>query len=190
MKITLMRHGKPMLAPSDWIPLVEMRQWIERYDAAEVEPHTPNASLRVASLVAVTVCSTTPRASSSARLLGLTACSADPVFCEAQLPFSDWRAPRLPVSAWAVVFRLMWMMGYASNADPIQTTKARAKVAAQRLVSYAEKGSVLLIGHGIMNRLIAQELAALGWSASSKASGAYWSACTYERHLDQVPTTV
>lgn len=181
MKIILMRHGKPLLTQTGWIAPVEMERWIEHYNLSEVETDgIPSNSLKLANSAACIVASTASRALSSVQALGYTTSVADAVFCEAQLPFALWRFPHLPPFVWAAFFRLLWFFGYARSSDSIQITKTRAKAAAQKLISLSEEGSVLLVGHGIMNRLIAKELIALGWAGITKHESNYWSASVYE----------
>ena len=176
-----MRHGKPLLTQSGWIAPVEMQRWIEHYNLSEVKADgIPITSLKLANSAAYIVTSTASRALTSVQALGRTAFVADAAFCEAQLPFALWRFPRLPPFVWAAFFRLLWLFGYSRGADSIQITKTRAKAAAQKLVSHAEQGSVLLVGHGIMNHLIAKELIALGWSGSTRQPSKYWGASVYE----------
>ena len=181
MKIILMRHGKPRLTQTGRIAPVEMERWIEHYNFSNVEANgIPTTSLKLANAAACIVTSTTSRALSSVRALGHTASVADAVFCEAQLPFALWRFPRLSPYVWTAFFRLLWFFGYSRGSDSIQITKTRAKAAAQILVSLAGKCPVLLVGHGIMNRLIAKELIALGWNGSTRQQSKYWSASIYK----------
>ena len=180
MEIILMRHGKPVLSQVGWLAPVEMEHWIEHYNLSEVEADgIPLSSLKMANSASFIVTSTASRALSSVQALGHTASVADAVFCEAQLPFALWRFPRLPPFVWAAFFRLLWFFGYSRGADSIQVTKSRAKAAAQQLSSFTAKGHVLLVGHGIMNRLIAKELIALGWAARTNHESKYWSASVY-----------
>ena len=175
-----MRHGKPFLSQTGWIAPVEMERWIEHYNLSEVEAvGIPITSFKLANSAACIVASTASRALSSAQALGRTVSVADAVFCEAQLPFALWRFPRLSPFVWTAFFRLLWFFGYSRNSDSIQVTKTRAKAAAQKLIFLAEKGPVLLVGHGIMNRLIAKELVALGWACPTKQQINYWSASVY-----------
>jgi broad specificity phosphatase PhoE len=181
MEIILMRHGKPLLTQTGWIAPVEMERWIEHYNLSEVEAEgMPITSLKLANSAAYIVASTASRALSSVQALGHTATAVDAAFCEAQLPFALWRFPRLSPFVWVAFFRLLWFFGYSRGSDSIQVTKTRAKAAAQKLISLAEKGPVLLVGHGIMNRLIAKELVALGWGGSTRQESKYWSANIYE----------
>ncbi|WP_181373306.1 hypothetical protein [Massilia glaciei] len=48
-----------------------------------------------------------------------------------------------------------------------------------RLVARASSGPVLLVGHGIMNRLIAKGLLALGWHGTASPGGRHWQAGTF-----------
>ncbi len=180
MKIILMRHGEPLLAHTGWITAAQMGRWIEQYNQAVVAADSaPPINVSLASAVTTIVVSTTPRAVSSAAALGCDAAIADALFCEAQLPFAQWRFLRLPAVVWTAFFRLLWFCGYSCGADSIQTTKVRAKAAAQKLMALAEKGPVLLVGHGIMNRLIARELVATDWVATANLKNSYWSATIY-----------
>jgi len=180
MKIILMRHGKPVLAQTGRIKPAEMERWIEHYNLSQVKAGSaPFAGLQWIDSATCIVASTTPRALSSVQALGYTASVVDAVFCEAQLPFALWRFPRLSPFVWAAFFRLFWFLGYSRGSESVQATKTRAKTAARKLVALAEQGPVLLVGHGIMNRLIAKELIALGWVAPAKHQGKYWSAGVY-----------
>lgn len=102
------------------------------------------------------------------------------IFIEAGLPFALWKAPWLPPQAWAAIFRLLWLCGYARGSDSLMLTRQRARAAAERLVALAAKGPVLPVGHGIMNRLIGKELQALGWLARNRQGSRYWSMGVYE----------
>lgn len=91
-----------------------------------------------------------------------------------------WRFPRLPPSVWVLFFRLLWLLGYSRGADSIRVTKIRAKSAAHKLIALTKNGTVLLVGHGIMNRLIAKELNALGWAGPKKQESHFWGASVHE----------
>lgn len=180
MEIILMRHGKPVLTQSGRIAPAEMERWIEHYNLAEVEADgAPIDGLLWLDAATCIVASTAPRALSSVQALGYKASVIDAVFCEAQLPFAVWRFPRLSPIVWAVLFRLFWFFGYSRGSESIQVAKARARVAALKLVDLAGQGPVLLVGHGIMNRLIAKELIALGWVGPAKHRNSYWSTSVY-----------
>lgn len=179
-KIILMRHGKPLLPRMGWIAPADIAHWIEHYNRSEVTTEDmPNVSVDLATSAACVVASTAPRALSSVAALGHTPSVTDAMFCEAALPHAPWRFPRLPPAVGAAFFRLLWFFGYSHGSDSFRATQARAKAAAEKLVDLAKSGSVLLVGHGIMNRLIAKELLTLGWLGPRKHENRYWSARIY-----------
>ena len=160
---------------------MHMGQWIDRYNQSLIKEDDIPAECAMAALSASTiVASTALRACSSARALGDLPFMQEEMFTEAELPFALWRAPWLPPEAWAVIFRLLWLFGYARGADSLTITRQRARAAAERLVALAARGPVLLVGHGIMNRLIGKELQALGWLARNRQGSRYWSMGMYE----------
>lgn len=103
----------------------------------------------------------------------------DALFCEAQLPHGDWRLPRLSPFTWAFIFRVLWLCGYSRNVESAGAARLRASTAAQRLQSLAGEGPVLLLGHGVMNRMIAKQLLADGWTRQQRNGSQYWSAAVY-----------
>lgn len=176
-----MRHGEPRLAKGRWIAPLQMGQWINLYNQSIIKEGGIPAQCAAAALSASTiVASTAPRACSSARALGDLPFMQEAIFYEAGLPFALWKAPWLPAEAWAAIFRLLWLFGYARGSDSLQITRRRARAAAERLVALAARGAVLLVGHGIMNRLIGKELQALGWLARNRQGSRYWSMGVYE----------
>lgn len=60
------------------------------------------------------------------------------------------------------------------------TARIRAGTAAKRLQSLASDGPVLLVGHGVMNRMIANRLVADGWVRQKRDGSQYWSATVYQ----------
>ena len=180
MQITLMRHGKPVLPAAQWVAPFEMGLWIEQYDRSEVAATAiAVANMDAATAASTIVSSTAPRALSSVAALGHRPSYADALFGEAELPFALWRFPHLPPQIWTALFRLLWLCGYARGAASVQQTKIRAKLAARHLIALADTGPVLLVGHGIMNRMIAKELLASGWVSRSGHANRYWSTGVY-----------
>ena len=54
------------------------------------------------------------------------------------------------------------------------------KKASEVLVKYAEEHeSVVLVGHGFFNRLIAVELKKMGWEGKRKATAKHWHCTSY-----------
>jgi hypothetical protein len=148
-----------------------------------VAEEVPAATIDAARASRIVVASTSPRSTQSAeRLSGSRACLSEAIFCEAGLPYSRWDVPRLPASVWAACFRLAWFCGYSAHAESVGEARARSHAAAERLIELAEEnGSVFLVGHGIMTRLIARQLRRLGWFGPSWPAHRYWRFSIYER---------
>lgn len=181
MEIILMRHGKPLLAQSGRISAAEMGRWINNYNLSEVgQEDIPTSSLNLDGVTVVS--STASRALSSAHALGCQPTVVDAIFCEAELPYARWRYLRLPAGIWSVFFRILWFLGYSHGVESRAVARVRAGMASQKLIALAQSGPVLLIGHGVMNRLIAKELKAQRWEGPAKLKNSYWSTNLFHAH--------
>ncbi len=194
MKIILSRHGKPDLAKLDesdgeYSGLLngrQLRNWLRDYNAAKVDnSYPPNK----ASLTAIQSCETQitsdlERAIDSCRILGVENHQVNAVFQEAGFPIPQNCFLKLPLNIWLLCLRLVWFIGYSSNAESFKDASARSKDAANKLQDIAyKKGSVSLVGHGIMNRLIAKQLLAAGWQKTySKQETKYWGFSVFEKN--------
>jgi len=182
IEIILARHGRPDLQYPERLTPRQMKDWIKPYNQADIiVGEIPSATLNKASESGVIVSSTLRRCVQSAEKLARNrAFAAEEVFCEADLPLPEWHFPRLPVGVWGVLFRLAWFCGFFVNAEPLAQATARARNAAERLIELArENGSVFLVGHGVMNLLIAGQISALGWCGPMRPAGRYWQFSVY-----------
>nr|WP_145138751.1 histidine phosphatase family protein [Pseudomonas duriflava] len=166
MQIILVRHGKPDHDGALWCTPREMMRWVEGYQTADVIcKKLPTDLVQLASTAGVLACSSLSRCIQSlTHLAGDRPYECDSVFAEAHLPgFAlDW--PRLPVRIWRLCLRTAWFLGLSVHTESVAVSNRRAKQAADRLIALAAThGSVLLMGHGIMNVLIARHLRAAGW---------------------------
>lgn len=183
MRITLLRHGKPDIAAWPRIKAHEMSQWIAAYNQAGINSarNPPQASIDAAMECNFIVASDLRRSIESAqRLAGKKQIVSDAIFREADLPYEPHRLPKLPPAVWAAYFRLLWFSGKSCNAESTRLFRKRANNAAHHLAALArEHGSVLFVGHGIINRFIAKELKHSGWEGPKHAGKHYWSFSTY-----------
>lgn len=179
MTIILMRHGKPDHRSAGWLPAQAMEQWCESYDLSQVEDTPPDRSRRIAATAHYIVSSPLPRARSSLDKLGLQAAQTNAMFREVSLPLMQLSYPTLPPSCWLSVLRILWFCGYAGSVESYQEAERRARQAAIKLIAWSSHGNVLLVGHGIMNKLIARQLRKEGWLAEKHASSRYWSTAIY-----------
>ena len=105
----------------------------------------------------------------------------DALFRETELPVPSRNLKfKMRPNSWAVILRCLWFCGYARQNESLVEAKQRAIKASERLVKYAEEHkSVVLVGHGFFNRLIAVELKKMGWKGKRKATAKHWHCTTY-----------
>lgn len=179
MTIILMRHGKPDHQPGGRLPALAMVEWCEAYDSSGVLDAPPERSVRVARTADYVVTSPLPRARTSLEKLGIEPADVDAVFTEVPLPHMSFRHLHLPPSLWLSLLRIMWFCGYSGSVESYLEAEHRAKQAADKLIALSHNGNVLLLGHGIMNKLIARQLRKAGWLAEKHASSRHWSSAIY-----------
>nr|WP_024966947.1 histidine phosphatase family protein [Pantoea sp. IMH] len=179
MSIILMRHGKPDHYVPGRVPALAMAEWCEAYDLSIVQDLPPEKSLRLAAMADYVVSSPLPRARSSLAKLRLEPAHTDPLYSEVSLPVIKLSYPHLPPSLWLALLHLLWFCGYAGSVESLDQAKQRAALAANKLIELSSRGNVLLLGHGIMNKLIARHLRKSGWLAEKHASSRHWSAAIY-----------
>lgn len=181
MTIILMRHGKPDHPVSGRFSARALADWCEGYDLADICDSPPARSIAIAHQASVIVSSTLPRARSSLARLGLQPHAIDDIFSEVAMPLLPFERLHLPLTVWLALLRLLWLCGYAGHVESVKHARERACQAADKLVALSKQGTVLLVGHGIMNKLIARELRKRGWQAEKHASSRHWSSAIYHR---------
>ena len=182
--LLLVRHGKP--AFDDWTPVAGLgfATWVSGYDEAPIDVAVPPpASLRAqASAMGYIATSTLRRARESAALLAAgRTFVCDPLFAEAGIPSSIHLSLVLAPRWWTFLSRVGWFCGWSHGAESLREARCRARRAAERLVELArEHGSVMLVGHGVMNTLISRALRRRGWRGAASGS-AFWSVVQLQR---------
>ncbi|EOC1348239.1 histidine phosphatase family protein [Cronobacter turicensis] len=182
MEIILMRHGRPAITNSGSLLARDMPDWITRYDLAGTgNDLPPEANRELATTAGIVISSDLPRALSSLKALGCEPVHTDALYREAELPVYGVGRLRLSPQAWSGIFRVLWLCGLSGNAETLRTAKQRAAKAAENLVTLAgnAESPVLLMGHGIMNRLIAHILMRQGWREIRKPGKGYWGTGVY-----------
>jgi len=85
-----------------------------------------------------------------------------PIKAFAPLPFP------IPTAVWFGIGRLQWLFGMKKQPEPKKTTKIRVQKAVDILVASGE--DVVLIGHGLLMRLLVKELKRRGFLLEGEAS--------------------
>ena len=103
-------------------------------------------------------------------------------FREADLPSGFHSGLRLRPELWGLLARTAWFCGWSTGVDNFAMVRERAAKAARLLQERAAPDDlVVLVGHGMMNILIARELRASGWRGPMVPSRRHWGYAVYER---------
>jgi broad specificity phosphatase PhoE len=186
-RIITARHGRPNLSRDVRISADDYRAWWAQYDASGLHPEEipPQSLLDLAAKAKTVLSSTLPRAIETARhaTLGQREVPADPMFVEAPLPPPPIPFLRLSPTAWGVLSRSFWVLGYTpKGVESHAGAWRRVSEITARLEAYAEKGDVLLCAHGYLNWMIDRRLRASGWRRAVREGGnRFWSWRVYEK---------
>jgi broad specificity phosphatase PhoE len=179
MRIVLIRHGEPDLGYWQSVSAQDMAQWIEAYNAAGIKSNSLPTKSVIDMMFGCSyfVCSDLDRSIQSAKILGTSQINhIDPLFREAGLPYARWKGITLSPTLWSVLFRVWWLFGYSENSESYKEAKQRARIAANQLLQLARQHEfIVLVGHGIMNKLIGKELLSHHWKQEAVSGNGYWS---------------
>ncbi len=176
MKIWFVRHGRPEFDDSMLINRSGISAALSLYDAAGVTEPCTTQDLWTRSSKRTVVTSDLQRAIDSALLMGVEISEQSSLLREARLPHPNMLPWSMSWKTAIAVCRVAWLFGYSRNADGIERDRARAGHAAKWLSVLAdEEDEVVVIGHGIMNRLIIKQLVLSGWSRTESSHEGYWS---------------
>ena len=179
MKIMLLRHGKPDFSVHWLNPKEGVKHSLNLYATSRVTTAVPDELSTLSSSVDTCVTSELIRTIDSAKLLGFKVTTASALFNESELPFPNRLLFPLSWKLFLVLYRLLWFFGCSQNCPGKLKDKERARLGSVHLANLAANNEVvLLIGHGIINRLICSELQKSGWSIDDKSGLSYWSSIT------------
>lgn len=183
MEIVVLRHGRPRIDQYQRLTSAGFGQWVSAYNDAGLDAGNvpPQNAIKEAKNCAFVVCSNLRRSSESADALGVERIDvAEPVFREMDMPYVSGRCMRLSPGAWAVIFRLIWAVGYSANAESFREARERAHRCAERLAALAsEHDRVLFVGHGSLNWFVCRYLRRMGWAGPRRAQRTYWEFSVY-----------
>jgi len=184
MKIIILRHGKPVTLSLNKLSASEFSSWVDQYNTTGLCPTSKPTEYaqNCANKCNAIVCSELPRSIESAKgFNNKNIVLSDSIFNEAGLPVANWHVIKFSPKIWAVVFRILWLLGYSKNSESFKEAKSRASVAVEKLTEIAlEYESVLFVGHGVYNRILASELKRVGWSGPKYPGSRHWSFGVFE----------
>jgi broad specificity phosphatase PhoE len=186
MKIILLRHGKPIMPVIKRLSASSFYEWVQEYNASGLcSKSKPTVeAINCAKACDAIVCSDLPRSIESAKALSSEAIVlSSAIFNEAGMPTANWHTLKLSPIIWAPIFRLSWLFGFSRKSESFKEAKIRAKEAVKKLTEIAhEHERVLFVGHGVFNRILANELRKTGWSGSKNPGTKHWSHGVYEKN--------
>jgi hypothetical protein len=183
MKIVLIRHGKPIIPPLNWMSASSFGDWVKDYSISGLSissKPTPTA-LNYARDCNAIVCSNLPRSIDSGHVLETEKIIlSDSIFNEVEIPSANWHRLKLSPNLWAVLFRSTWLLGYSRNTESFTDIKTRAADAFKLLSGIAyEREKVVFVGHAVFNQFLARELRKNGWKGPRNPGTRYWSHGVY-----------
>jgi len=165
MNIILVRHAEVMINnPSVYAH--EMKQWIERYDKCDIKEkiyknELYNIILDKKNIFFISSLQRTHDTLCLYQTFSESDYTINKIFNEAELPYPKQSyILRLPAFFWRIILRLLWIFGYSKHSESFSDAKKRADIASKLLLESAKNNNsnVVLIGHGVINRLIYNRL--------------------------------
>lgn len=185
MEISLVRHGKSKWEQNNRITYIEFEDWVTKYDEHGVYPeesYSVETQKKLAAAMVIYTSNLFRSIESSQLLTKVTDVISNPLYREIELPKLSgalWNV-KLKPNVWAVLLRCLWFAGYSRDCESLRGAKIRARQAAAELVREARKSqSVVLVGHGFFNILIAKELLHMGWTGAKRPAVKHWQVTTY-----------
>jgi broad specificity phosphatase PhoE len=181
-RIILARHGRPAWDYSTRIPGHGLAMWLRGEREAPLDPGSrPDPVLEeLARNAAFVIASPLRRSIDSARLLSPSRdLTIEDDVQEAALPSAFGSDVHLPPNFWAAIARTRWFFGWCPGVESVAAARQRAARAARTLEDLAPHGDIVVIGHGLMNALIAAQLGGLGRGGPAFPWRRHWAFGTY-----------
>ena len=182
-KIILLRHGEVDIQNYKNMSSIEFGEWIIEYNNSDIKSDflQKNDIKKLLNETDILICSTLRRSLLSLETLKKIPFESNALFNEAEIPYSRSNFLRLKAIHWLVIYRILWFLGYSKNAESYKQTKIRAKEATGYLIKLSENNeSVILVGHGIMNKLIQKELLLNKYLERKKTKNKNWDYSVFE----------
>jgi len=176
-KIILLRHGEVKIEDYKNISANQFGKWIIKYNNSDIKSEfsSKNEIEDILNKTDILICSNLKRSIQSIVMFNKIPFETNDIFNEAELPFSNWNLLKLNPKVWLIFFRILWFFGYSQNCESYKKTKQRAIKATKRLIELSKQNeTIILIGHGIINKLIQKELILQKWIETKKAKSNNW----------------
>ncbi len=176
-KIILLRHAKVDIKNYKNISANQFEKWIIEYNNSDIksESSSKNEIRNLLNETDILICSNLKRSIQSIEVFDKIPFETNDIFNEAELPHSNWNLLKLNPKVWLIFFRILWFFGYSQNCESYKEAKERAKKATEKLIKLSQQNkTIILVGHGIMNKLIQKELLLQKWNEIKKVKNNNW----------------
>ena len=176
-KIILLRHGEVNIKNYKNISANQFEKWIIEYNNSDIEfeSSSKNEIRNLLNETDILICSNLKRSIQSIEVFDKIPFETNDIFNEAELPHSNWNLLKLHPKVWLIFFRILWFFGYSQNCESYKETKQRVKKATKKLIELSKQNqTIILTGHGIMNKLIQKELILQKWHIIKKVKNTNW----------------
>ena len=180
MEIVLLRHGRTMVELSGYLSAKQLKQLVIDYAQSSISD-APTEKLKTRFNDHCVICSDLHRSIDSAKKLNLNNIHiSGALYREIDIPHFNTFFLKLPATLWLILLRIMWLFGFSENGESFSQAKNRSKLAVEELIMLAQKNKmVIVVGHGLMNRLIGKELEKKGWLSLERVGKRYWEYRSY-----------
>jgi len=168
-QIVLVRHAKVKIENS-LIFSKQLKKWIEKYNNAPIKATEITTRLKIlVENAEILLASELLRTSDTLKIFNKKPDYTNKIFNEAELPYSNLAIFKMPAMFWVTLFRIAWLFGYSNNSKSYKEEKKRAEICADKLINFTKQHkNILLVGHGVMNRLIIKALQKRGFIIKEK----------------------
>jgi broad specificity phosphatase PhoE len=183
VRLVLVRHGPSAHPHRGTLDRAGLQQWRDAYDGAGISAgvRPPESLIELAAGAGHVVASDLPRAVESAqRLAPHREIRVSALLREAPLAIPRWPT-RLPLLAWEALIHTRWSLQRIRGTDAAGPDWVRAATAARWLTEIVADGTMaVVVTHGVFRRLVAMQLAGLGWVSSRREGGyRHWSCWSF-----------
>ena len=200
MQIILVRHGRPLFSDNA-IRASQFGDCLQNYNSAPLDPASPPPTqlIELAQHCGKVFCSDLSRSRLSAQWLLASGNEREhAIFREMELPYANFPSPKLSPYTWIIVFRVLWLLGYKRKCESARAARQRAVFAARYLQHEAQQlihldsahgaepslsRSMMLVGHGLLNRFIAKQLRKDGWHGPTSIGSQFWAYSVFKKAL-------
>jgi len=182
-KIILLRHGEVNIKDYKNISVNQFGKWIIEYNNSDIKSEfsSKDEIKDLLNSTDILICSNLKRSIQSIEIFDKIPFETNAIFNEAELPFSNWNLLKLNPNVWLIFFRILWLFSYSQNCESFKKTKQRAKKATEKLIELSNQDkTVILVGHGIMNKLIRKELILQKWNETKEVKSYNWDYGVFE----------